>query len=277
MQKELQVVGQIEHAATGITVEVVEQAGKRPSYLASVFGFDFKVTKREKLEAQVRAQLDLIAAQNWIAVIEAYTRYAADGAIAYLSFDRYWLLQLPASDLIRANWREDEDDDARARFARSYMASVPPGFSEPLPFIERTPERQRVWMPYAEPSWNGWKRSLDKLRAQAAGVEAAAGQVRPTAFTPPRVARYEMQVAQLERLISDYLEIDYAILTGERWSPEGGNALNINLDGYDDGDRSIIEQIRSGERCYFALEVLMRVLVEKHVLPEGDYLITAAQ
>lgn len=270
-------VGYIEHTASGLTVEVVEHPGKRINYTASVLGYDFKASKREKLEQQVVAQLDQIAALEWTPIIEAYTRYTESGA-AFLSMDRYWILQLPAGELIRANWR-NESDDNRNRLARCYLSNLPPGFGPPYPFVEKGADRQRVYMQFSESAWKSLQQSVSRLRtlAESTVVDATQGQVKPTLFVPLRVTRYEIHFQMLEKLIRDYLDIDYPILTGERWTPESSNVLLVSMDGYDDSDRAVIEQIRSGERCYFALEILMRVLVEKHVLPEGTYLITARQ
>lgn len=271
------IVGYIEHIASGLTVEVAEHPGKRINYTASVLGYDFKASKREKLELQVNTQLDQIAVLEWTPIIEAYTRYTESGT-AFLSMDRYWVLQLPAGELLRANWR-NEGDDNRSRITRCYIANLPPGFGPPYPFVEKGQDRQRVYMYFTEAAWKSLQQSVGRLRtlAESTVVDATQSQAKPTLFTPMRVTRYEVHVQILEKLIRDHLDIEYPILTGERWNPESSNALLVSMDGYDDSDRAVIEQIRSGERCYFALEMLMRVMVEKHVLPEGAYLITARQ
>jgi hypothetical protein len=271
------VVGIIEHPASGLSVEVVEHPGKRVNYTASVLGYDFKASKREKLEQQLVAQLDQIAALEWTPIIEAYTRYTESGA-AFLSMDRYWIVQLPAGELLRANWRS-EGDDNRSRLARAYIANLPPGFGPPYPFVEKGEDRQRVYMQFSDSAWKSLNQSVTRLRslAESSVVDATQGQAKPTLFTPLRVTRYEIHYQTIEKLIRDHLDIEYPILIGERWTPESNNVLLVSMDGYDDSDRAVIEQIRSGERCYFALEMLMRVLAEKHVLPEGAYLITARQ
>jgi hypothetical protein len=273
----INIIGYIEHPASGLTVEVVEHAGKRFSYTAAVLGYEFKASKREKLEQQVNAQLDQIAALEWTPLIEAYTRYTAAGA-AFLSMDRYWVVQLPAGELLRANWRS-EGDDNRARLARAYIANLPPGFGPPFPLVEKGEDRQRVYMQFSDAAWRSLQQSVGKLRTltESTVIDATQAQSKPTLFMPPRITRYEVHFQILEKLIRDHLDIEYPILTGERWSPDSSNALLVSMDGYDDSDRAVVEQIRSGERCYYALEMLMRVLVEQHVLPEGAYLITARQ
>lgn len=275
MASEAVIIGQIEHEGSGLTVDVLEHGTKRFTYSASVLGFAFKAPKRDKLEAQVSAHLDQIAALDWTPIIEAYTRYTASGA-AFLSLDRYWILQLPAGELIRANWRADYDDN-RSRIQRCYIASLPAGFGAPFPVIEKSADRQRVWMLFAENTWGSLQQSVARLRSMSAPPIESSPQAKQTVFMPPRVTRYEIHYQTLEALIREHLDLDYSILNGERWSPDGSNVLQVSLDGYDDSDRAVIEQVRSGDREYFALEMLMRVLVEKHVLPEGQYLIMARQ
>jgi hypothetical protein len=272
--REPTVIGEIYHPGTGLSVAIVENPGKRTVFTAEALGIEFRHAKREKLEQQIHAQLDRIAVLEWTPLIEAYTRYTGD-TNAYLSVDRYWVLAIPAGDVLRANWRV-EQDDPHERFRRAFQANCPPGFGPPYPFMERGPARQRVWMVYADSVWNTLQQSLQKLRAAAsATTETNAVSPRPSVYVPRLVPRYELHYAVAEQLIREHLHVEYSVLAGERWNPEGANVLEISLDGYDDSDRSVIEQVRNGERTGYALEILMRVLVEKHVLPEGRYLITA--
>jgi hypothetical protein len=273
MNKETTPIGELYHERSGFRVLIYEQGEKRLTYTASVLGIDFKNSKRDKLEQQINGQLDMIAALEWTPVLEAYTRYDTDHkTIAYLSVDRYWIVTLPAGETLRANWRETPDESTASLLQRCYIANLPPGFGT-LPFLERTPERQRAWMRYTENAWSGFQRSITQLRQLAASVYETQEASRPTVFMPHRTSLYQLSTSQLEDLIQDYLDLTYGVMEGEHWSIGGIHLITVNMDGYDDADRSVIEQLRNGERCEYALEILMRVLVEKAVLPEGAYLL----
>lgn len=280
MAKEPTIVEPLEHDASGLTIGIVLHEGKRPYYTAEFHGVTFRNSNRELLERQINGALNGALALDWMPVIETRLKLAATEGTpqspATLSLDRFWTLALPGGDLLRANWRTDGDDN-RQRLARAYAANLPEDFGA-LPLILKTDTRQITYLPYTDAAWTQLQQAAARLRQQARAQAAPPAPVSPSqlsVFMPPRVTRYEMHYVAIERLISEHLDIDYSILAGEKWSPESSNALTISTDGYDDSDRAVIEQIRSGERGYFALEILMRVLVEQNVLPEGDYLITA--
>ncbi len=273
MNKQVSVVGQIEHDASGLGVDVVLHETKRPFFTAEWFGIAFRNSSRELLEKQVIAAIDQALEAFWTPTLETCIRLP-ETETPYLSLDRYWTLHIPGGDLLRANWRTDGDDN-RQRLQRAYIANLPEHYGV-LPLVYKSDNRQHVYMPYSDAAWNGFQQTVQKLRQQAiARQEPPVTPTRMTVFVPPRVSRYEVHYSLIESLISDHLEIDYSIIAGEHWLPDSNNILMVNSDGYDDSDRAVVEQIRSGERCYFALEMLMRVLSEKHVIPEGDYLITA--
>ncbi len=268
-------VDPIQHEASGLSLEVVLHETKRPYFTAEFHGVAFRNSNRDVFERQVTAALDQALALEWTPVIETRLKLT-ERMPAMLSLDRFWVVALPGGDLLRANWRTDGDDE-RLRWQRAYAANLPEDFGT-LPLVIKTETRQITYLPYAEAAWTQFQGAAQRIRQQAraqAAAPIAVGAAQMTVFIPPRVARYELHYSQLEQLIGEHLEINYSILDGERWSVESSNALTINMGGYDDSDRAVIEQIRSGERGYFALEILMRVLVEQNVIPEGEYLIVA--